>query len=954
MDSHSFDTALGRLFRASRYAERVLTRNPEQLGWLREHAQQSAVATVAAMGGLHGADTEALDQMLRLRRQQAMLVILFRDINGMADLDEVVTAISAFADLTILAARAHHTAALEHEFALTPPARSDRSSGLLSDLHSDLNSDLIVVGMGKLGASELNVSSDIDLVFVHNHDGDAGADKSWHEFHSQLGRRIIRSLDQLNEHGQVFRVDMRLRPFGDSGPLVTSLASLESYFVQHARPWERYAWLKARAVTGKAENVAALDRLVQPFVYRRYHDYAAIEEMRALHAQIRADANKRGKQNDIKVGEGGIREVEFVAQIHQLIRGGRGGSATQAISHAGLRTRSTRDALRELAARGILSADRVNKLQLAYAFLRNLEHRLQYLDDLQTQSLPGNDADQARIAEAMGFDDWAAFMRILDAYRSVVMAEFGAVFGAGMGTAYGTEFGSTTSGHAPAPIARQASAVDNQTPLLTGISTVNAVEMPVNTRLYLPEHRLEITERVTRWLASTRMQNLPQKLRTRLETLIDRAMLVCAAQDPSSTTLFRVFSLLEAIDKRETYLAFLVEYPEALSRVARIVHDSAWAAQQLQRHPILLDDLMTNPAAAAEAGLIDWAAERRELEQRCDTCHGDVERQYELLRHAKQRITLKLNIADIEGRVSVMALSDELSMLADLLVNAALVLAWRALNGDGVAGDWHPPPGFAVIGYGKWGSKELGYASDLDIVFLHDPERVPRPDLIGRLAQRLNSWLNAMTAGGVLYETDLRLRPDGASGLLVSSLAGFRDYQLTRAWIWEHQALTRARWCAGDLDLAAPFDAIRREVIVKPRDLGELQREIVAMRNKMRAEKKDRADSLDLKNTAGGIIDIEFIVQYLILAHSHEHPEFLNNLGNFALLTRAAALGIIDEEQAAMVAKAYLAFRHRLHIAQNNNERKAWIAPDELGAERAAVVTLWKAMFDRLAGPPGH
>ena len=929
MPDKTFDTGLARLFRASRYAERVMARDPGLLDWLRENAMRPAVVTVAAMDALHSEQTTAFDTLLRRHRQRAMLAILYRDLNGMADLHEVVSAISAFADLTIAAARQHHTAALLREWGVNPSSMSD----------------LIVVGMGKLGGFELNVSSDIDLIFIHRADGEANADKSWHEFHSQLGRRIIRSLDQIDENGQVFRVDMRLRPFGDSGPLVTSLATLESYFLKYARPWERYAWLKARAVTGETDTVAALDRLVQPFVYRHYHDYAAIDEMRALHAQIRADALKRGKHNDIKVGEGGIREVEFVTQIHQLIRGGRGSLAGQTINHSGLQTRSTRDALNELAARELMPAERVQSLQLAYAFLRNLEHRLQYLDDQQTQSLPSNATDEARIAESMGFADWPTFMVALDAHRGLVKAEFGSVFGE-----VGLRSGSGSS-IAPAPAnPNESGSTDLQPSISTGVSSQNSPESPTNRGLFLSEAQEEINERVTRWRASSRMQGLSPKLRSRLETLIERALVVCAVEDPSTTTLFRVFALLDAIDKRETYLALLVEYPEVLGRVARIAHQSAWAALQLQRHPILLDDLLTSMTPEArvnDAPLIDWAAKRRDLEQSCDASPGDVERQYEILRHTKQRITLKLNVADIEGRVGVMALSDELSQLADLLVNAVMVLAWRALN-PGDAANWQAPPGFAVVGYGKWGSKELGYASDLDLVFIYDPAAGLTPEQVGRLAQRINSWLNTMTAGGVLYDTDLRLRPDGASGLLVSSLVAFRDYQLTRAWTWEHQALTRARWCAGDRGLLSPFDAIRRDVLAKVRDQAALQREILDMRDKMRAEKKDRGESLDLKNTMGGIIDIEFIVQYLILAYSPQHPELLNNLGNFALITRAAALGIIDEEQAAKVAKAYLAFRHRLHAAQNNNERKAWIAVDELERERFAVTMLWKSVF---AGP---
>jgi glutamate-ammonia-ligase adenylyltransferase len=921
MDHPTFDNALARLFRASRYAERVIFAAPDLRDWLRSHAYQSAVETVAALCASPIAVEGTLDATLRLRRKQVMLAIMFRDINGLADLNEVVTAISHFADEVVGQSLAYHHKALLAEYGISASPQSD----------------LMVVGMGKLGAHELNVSSDIDLIFVHREDGAANADKSWHEFHHQLGKRVIRSIDNVDENGYVFRVDMRLRPFGDSGPLVTSLASLESYFLQQARPWERYAWLKARVMTGGATNVVALDALATPFVFRRYHDYAAIEEMRALHGQIRADANKRGKQNDIKVGEGGIREVEFVAQIHQLIRGGRAvGTAASNTNHTGLQTRSTREALSQLGQQGIIPATRVEALSGAYTFLRNLEHRLQYLDDQQTQSLPSSPEEQQRVAEAMGFAEWQTFLATLNMHRAVVTGEFEAVFGDA-----------------------EARLEKSQTLTKTGSFKANALEMPFNTRLYDEADRGQIADRIQRWFASNRMQALPPKLCGRLEALIELAVDTCATVDTTSTTLFRLFDLLEAIDKRETYLAFLLEYPAVLTRVARIAHQSAWAASQLQRHPILLEDAMlptTLPTAstvgvAVPQTLVDWPAERHTIEAQCEAIVGDVEQQYELLRHTKQRITLKLNIADIEGRLGVMALSDELSMLADMLVDSAVKMAWQAIqsaSGDvssapSAAG--RTPAGFAVIGYGKWGSKELGYASDLDLVFLYNPAAGMSAELVAKLAQRVNSWLNTMTAGGVLYETDLRLRPDGVSGLLVSSLDAFRDYQINRAWTWEHQALTRARWCAGDVALVGPFEDIRAEVLSKQRDITKLKSEIVEMRQKMRLEKKDKPDALDLKNTEGGIVDIEFIVQYLILAYSGELPEFLRNLGNFALLTRAAALGLIDEEQAAAAAKAYLAYRHRLHIAQNNSERKAWIVPAELAAERAAVAKLWQSMF---------
>ncbi len=892
------DRQLARLFRGSRYAAQILRKHPDWQTWLAQASQQSAVKTVAELPDPLANTVEDLDRSLRINRQQLMLAILFRDLNQLADLNEVVSAVSNFADYATRAAVLFHHTALCKQF------------GLSNELMQSHLSDLVVIGMGKLGGDELNVSSDIDLIYVHAEDGEANAHKSWHEFHSQLGQRVMRSIDHADANGFVFRVDMRLRPFGASAPLVTSLAGLDDYFRKHARPWERYAWLKGRALTGQTANIAAVDALVKPFVFRRYHDYAAIDEMRSLHGQIRAEATKRGKHDDIKVGSGGIREIEFVAQMHQLIRGGR--------DHK-LQTRSTRGALDEIARQQIMSTRQVNQLQAAYLFLRNLEHRLQYLDDAQTQMLPTNPDDQQRVAEAMLFADWPAFLLALDAHRALVTNEFESIFG-------------------------DTRANGVKAPATTPTSGQNSPESTADIALFNVDAQPEITRRLTVWTSSNRMANLSPKLRDRLMTLIPIAMRACAAVDPSTLTLFRVWNLLEAVDKRETYLALLIEFPNSLSRVVRIASKSAWAADFLRLHPVLLHELVQPPAA--QSGL-DWPAERAALQAACDAADGDVEQQYELLRHAKQVATLKLNINDIEGRLSVMSLSDELSALADMLLDITLVLAWRSLCpsfGLEKPTGWSPPNGFAIIGYGKLGSKELGYASDLDLVFIYDDAVKRGGELFSKLAQRLSSWLNTMTTGGVLYETDLRLRPDGASGLLVSSLDAFRDYQMKRAWTWEHQALTRARWCAGDRALAAPFDVIREQVLTHS-DISTLKTKIIEMREKMRAEKKDRVDAVNLKHTRGGIVDVEFIVQFLILAYSREHPEFLRNLGNFALLSSAAALGIIDEDLAAIVGKSYLAYRERQHRARTNNETETWVGLNDFAEERQAVTAVWRALF---------
>ncbi|MEQ1519443.1 MAG: bifunctional [glutamate--ammonia ligase]-adenylyl-L-tyrosine phosphorylase/[glutamate--ammonia-ligase] adenylyltransferase, partial [Usitatibacteraceae bacterium] len=563
-------------------------------------------------------------------------------------------------------------------------------------------------------------------------------------------------------------------------------------------------------------------------------------------------------------------------------------------------TRSTRTALAQLSALGVVTPARVEALQAAYAFLRNLEHRLQYLDDAQTQLLPANDEDRQRIAEAMNVPDWAALLYVLNRHRQQVTTEFEALFAGGAEKDMRTDPIGKAEG--VAELCRRIAETAG-----TSAASVNEIETRTNA-----------------WLNSPRTLTLSAKSAARIKSLIPQALHAALHYDNSQRTFFRLFDLIEAIDKRETYLALLTEYPHVLERVARLAAKSAWAADVLKKHPILLDELITADATAVGTSGIDWPAEQAQLRVACDRADDDAERQYEILRHTKQVITLKLNVADIEGRLGVMALSDELSRLADMLLETALVLAWRVVLPSTATTDasqrWIPPKGFAVIGYGKLGSKELGYASDLDLVFLYDPNTAIEAERFGKLAQRLNSWLNTMTAGGVLYETDLRLRPDGVSGLLVSTLDAFREYQLHRAWTWEHQALTRARFCAGDTAMAAPFEAIRREVLAAARDKAKLRNEIIEMREKMRAEKKDRVENLDLKHTRGGIVDVEFVVQYIILAYSHEHPEFLGNLGNFALLSRAAALGILDEDVAAKVGKAYLAYRARQPLARNTNE----------------------------------
>ncbi len=888
----SFPAAFERTLRLSPFARRLAAARPHLAGALEEggSAPISRADLDAAAAALPQGDPAALAAGLRELRARVMLTLIHRDLAGLATLDEVVATVTALAEAAVgTAVRAAHAeqAQLHGE-----PARGER---------------LLVVGMGKLGGGELNVSSDVDLVFLHAAEGetDGARPVSHHEFFTRVGKRAIGLVSDVTADGYVFRVDMRLRPFGDSGPLVSSFAALENYFIGQARPWERYAWLKGRVLNGPGDEV---DAIVRPFVYRRYLDYGLLESLRDLHGRIQSEANRRGRTDDIKVGAGGIRECEFCVQLFQLVRGGR---------DTGLQLASTREALAAVGSRGLLPPERVAGLRLAYEFLRRLEHRLQYYEDQQTQALPVDGAHRALIAESMGFEAWDALVADLDRHRAAVQEAFNSLFER------------RTPGGASALLSRltDPQAAPDEEGLREDLRAVGLADpAPVASRLVA-------------FVRSRRYHALSAPSRTRVDRLLPALMEAAVREDTGADTANRLLDLIEAIDRRESYLALLDEYPQVLARAARLAARSRWAARLLARHPILLDEL-TRTAASFTA--TDWAEERRQLVKECAALGDDTERLMDHLRHFKQRHVLRLAIADLEGELPVMPLSDELSALADLLLDVVLGFAGRAVfGGDGLA----PPPGFAVIGYGKLGGKELGYGSDLDIVFLYDEARKEHAEKLARVAQRVNTWLTSHTAAGVLYETDLRLRPDGAAGLMVSSFPSFRDYQAKRAWTWEHQALTRARYCAGDAALGERFEALRREILAAPRDATRLRDEIAAMRDKMRAEVK--AGARDLKHLPGGVVDLEFAVQALVLCEGGRHPGLLDNKGNHTLLKRAGELGIVPMPVAVAAADAYLALRARTHAASLNDEEHTLVEEGELEAERKAVQELWKAVFAR-------
>jgi len=896
MESHNApaqpraDARIAFAARFSRYASRLLEAEPRR--WLDTGIERAFTTGEmrAALAAEPAGDEAALQRALRVLRQRVMLRLMARDLGGIAPLAEVLATTTALAEVAISQALTRLDEWLAERHGRPVGAASGREQ------------HLYVLGMGKLGGAELNVSSDIDLIFTYPEEGETRGPNaiSNHEYFTRLGRRLIAALSELTADGYVFRVDMRLRPYGDSGPLVASFDALENYFITQGREWERYAWIKARALTG--DRGAELMELVRPFVYRRHLDYNAIAELRDLHRQIRIEVARRDIADNIKLGPGGIREIEFIAQVFQLIRGGR---------EPALRTQPTLAVLPLLAHNNLLPPAAVQELTEAYGFLRNLEHRLQYLDDQQTHVLPQSEDDRALIAGAMGLDGYGALAAALDAHRARVTGHFEQIFATSSG---GAE-------HALTPLWLENADAGKSVNALAalGFRDPQAIE-----------------SRLQGMRSGSRYRAMPAASQSRLDRLVPLAIEAAATQKNPDTTLDRMLGLLESIARRGSYLALLVEYPQALSRLAAMMSASPWVAQYLTARPILLDELLDTRTLYAAP---HWRDAARQLRVQMDDAAGDTEKQMDVLRHFKHAHTMRLIAQDLSGQLPLETLSDHLSDLAGVVLDEVLRVTWplRVAHRD--------TPRFAVIAYGKLGGKELGYASDLDLVFLYDDAAPEAAEHYARFAQRINNWLTSTTSAGVLYETDLRLRPDGAGGLLVSSLTSFCDYQNRHAQLWEHQALTRARFVAGDRDIGARFERFRVEILRQERDPGTLRREVAAMRQKMLDAHPNRTQLFDLKHDRGGIIDVEFAVQYLVLGHAHRHEELTGNIGNLALLRLAARHGLAHESRAQAAHDAYRRFRQLQHSLRLQGERYARIAPDSVANERAAVRELWQEVM---------
>ena len=905
--------SLARAFVGSDFFVQQCSRNP---GWLAEFLQQGDCG-LSAPGVADLESEEQLDSTLRSLRNRVNCEAIWRDFAGQWDIPTVCARLTELAEATIQTALDWHREKMVERHG----EPRDREGNI---------QPMIVLGMGKLGARELNLSSDIDLIFAYPEPGQSDGEKPLENqaYFQRLGQRLIKSLDAVTADGFVFRVDMRLRPYGDSGPLVSHYAALEDYYQTQGREWERYAMIKARPVAmsgaGAAEAAEELMELLRPFTYRRYIDFSVIEALREMKTLIQRQVRARGMTDNIKLGRGGIREVEFIAQAFQLIRGGR---------EPALRVRNILKVLPLLEADGHLPAGSAAKLRDAYLLLRRVEHGLQAERDQQTQTLPPEPARRAQLAFALGYVDWNALEEQLTAARTDIQHEFDEVI-------------------APPEDAGEMSASDQWQMLWAGCEREgerdNWLEQLHNAGFQPAAQALEALI----GLHSDRIVNaLPASGRQRLDQTMP--LLLAAASDVSEPLLAleRVMPLLRSILRRSAYLVLINENPPVLTQLLRLCSASPWIAEQLARHPILLDEMLDQRRLLEPSTASDIADDLRQELLRVEP--EDLEGQMEALRLFKQGQSLRIAAQEVTGALPLMKVSDSLTWLAEAILQQSLALAWQQVT------EKHGAPAdtslddmrFAIVAYGKLGGLELGHGSDLDIVFVHDAEPQQYTDgersidnlsFYTRLAQRLIHILQTRTLSGPLYEVDTRLRPSGNSGLLVTSLAAFEKYQRESAWTWEHQALVRTRTVAGSARLGELFENLRITLLCDKRDEQKLRDEVVGMRSKMREHlDKSNDQQFDLKHGSGGIVDIEFMVQYAALAWAHRAPSIVRYTDNIRILECLTEAGLMPAHQAEHLIDAYKAYRsegHRLALQQ----RPGVVSGDQFEAERKTVLTTWQ------------
>ena len=900
----------------SRFVQRVRRRYAAELDFL-----EAGLPTRDAIHALIDRLTATgrnLPCAMRVARQLMLERLAVLDVEQGASMEDITRTMTSLAEATL--DRALAQAQADHDVRYGAP-RNEAGERI----------DFWIVGMGKLGARELNVSSDIDLIYVYEEDGQTdGAQRvSAHEYFAQVAKSLYTLIGETTEDGFVFRVDLALRPNGKSGPIAVSLAMLEEYLQVQGREWERFAWLKSRVVAPQLSvsngRALALRSLVTAFVYRRYLDYGVFEGLRQLHAKVREEAQRRAagrpeRANDVKLSRGGIREIEFIVQLLLVARGGQ---------FPEIRTRSTLKALDKLCAGGLMTPASAARLAEAYVFLRRVEHRIQYLDDQQTHLLPTQDQDLLWIARSLGLggqtagSDACELLTRLGEVREFVATEFDALLNDGR-----------------APVAKSGTN--------GGCRHCGTPAVPMDSDAFLEQLPAELAARVRHWREQPKIQMLREESKQRLARLIHRAASAVTAQRCTMEAATRFVDWLEPLLRRESYLAMLVERPEVQNRLLRLLGLARWPMRYLMLHPGVIDELADHRLLDSR---FDTAEFTQELEERHDAWErsgeADEESLLDTLRRAHHAEVFRTLVRDVEGHITVEQVADELSALADATLVLALRWAWKHLKQA-----HRSEPRLAVIAYGKLGGKELGYGSDLDVVFLFDDADEADPDkaaeVYGAFVRKLIQWLTMSTAAGALFDIDTALRPNGNSGLLVTSLASFEKYQTGRggntAWTWEHQALTRARWCAGWRALEPRFDAVRRSVLCAPRDAAALRTEVQTMRDRVRQAHPVKSGRFDVKHSAGGMLDAEFAVQYLVLAHGATHGELIADVGNIALLQRAQDAGLLPAPVGTAAADAYRELRRAQHRARLD-EQPTQVASEAMAAQRDAVLALWLEVF---------
>ena len=899
---------LVRTIACSEFAARIIEREWE---WFAEHVGQfdsppdntgldCLVAEIAA----HSLSVPDAKSQLRRSRNRFMLRVLWRELHGLATLDETLEQLSLLADRMLDAATQYALQELDGRYGRVRNSAGDEVP-------------LVVLGMGKLGGRELNFSSDIDLIFCYSESGQTDGRKTIdaQDYFGRLSRQVIGLLDERTTDGFVFRIDTRLRPFGDSGPPVVNFVALESYLLQHGRDWERYAYVKARIVgTQPPQSVTdeLYDNLIHPFVYRRYLDYGVFESLREMQSLIAAEVRRRELADNVKLGPGGIREAEFIVQALQLVRGG---------SEPSLQGRELQEVLPRLASSRGLGEEGAAELLEAYRFLRRVENFIQALRDEQAHDLPSDAADRERLRMAMGFPDWDALNDTLGKHREAVSRQFAAV-------AFRGEADTADDGEVFARLWETKAGTEEWQSALVDAEIQGA---------------LGIAEEIGKFADGRAMRQTDSTTKTRLQRFVPKLLAQVARADRPLVAVQRCLAVVERVLRRSAYVALLNESSTALSRFVDLCERSRYIAAQLETHPVLLDELL-DPRLYTESVTKNDLVQ--ELEERLKGVEDSEDRMQVIVQF--QRATMfRIAVADFNGKLPIMKVSDGLTWLAEVVLDETLRSAWRDL----VDRHGEPEAGFGIIGYGKLGGLELSYGSDLDIIFLHNSSdrraatRGEKPlDItmfFGRLVRRLVHFLTTQTGSGELYEIDTRLRPDGKSGVLVTGIEGFEKYQEENAWTWEHQALLRARPVAGDASVAEEFERIRYETLTTRVRSDTLRDDVISMKQRMRKE-LDRSEDgqFDLKHGRGGIGDIEFLVQYLVLREAAEHPDVIEFSDNIRQLDALIASGIVDEETGGRLQDVYRDYRlHLHHLALD--DRPALAESGMFEAERDFVSATW-------------